>query len=102
MDEIYELAEISESNGRWLAGHITQLPQFCLIRHETLGEGQFIEEKSPGRLRCSFMDDNGTFEIILSAIEIEVFQYNLSREERHAKTDLIEKRYEHLKERASP
>jgi len=94
MEEIRGLDSLNPSNGKWVSGHKINAEKSDMIKHSELGEGQFLQEKPLGRFTCRFSDENGSFDTILPASEVEVFVFNLSRGERIRKSDLIQKRYE--------
>ena len=90
------LARIDEPsvvNGVWHSA-TTRLPRRAhVIRHQELGSGQFVAELKVGQLRCRFLDDEGTYDVVLPANQIEWFEYFRSREERQKLSEMAWDRY---------
>lgn len=63
------------ANGKWHQAVLMAPRKAEPVRHDHFGEGQFISELGRGRLRCRFLDEDGTFDISLKATEVEFFRY---------------------------
>lgn len=74
----------SQRTGQWLP--LTQWePAKCdLVRHAKYGEGQVMARQALGRYLCSFVGEDGSFEMVCPAVDLEGFRYFRSREERIA------------------
>lgn len=85
--------EPSGANGVWHSA-TTRLPRRVdLVRHGEFGEGQFIAEPRIGKLRCRFLDDEGTYDVVVPTNQIEWFEYFRSREERQRLSEMAWERY---------
>ena len=82
----------SERNGKWHS--VVQVPpeQTDLIRHATMGVGQLVRVLSLGRYLCCFLINGETTEAECRAVDIEVYRYHKTREERLAASEIIRTR----------
>jgi hypothetical protein len=88
--EIARIETPSEHTGRWISGLETVPRKGQLVSHAEFGYGDLIEETSPGKWACRFIcqDDSGEavfVDRIINAVDLTVFEYNLSVEQRRQK-----------------
>lgn len=88
--EIARLETPSEHTGQWVNVLHTVPHRGQLVSHAAFGCGDLIEEASPGRWSCRFIDrddsDKAVFvDRICNAVDLTVFEYNLSVEQRRQK-----------------
>ena len=90
---IAHIDEPSGANGFWHSA-TTRLPRRAdLVRHQKFGSGQFVAELRIGKLRCRFLDDEGTYDVVVPANQIEWFEHFRSREERQTLSEMAWVRY---------
>ena len=86
-------SEPSVVTGVWHSATIRSPYRADLVRHGEFGEGQFVAELKVGQLRCRFLDDEGTYDVVVPANQIEWFEYFRSREERQKLSEMAWDRY---------
>lgn len=79
----------SERTGVWRSATNRSPLRADIVRHAEFGEGQFVAELRAGKLRCRFLDDEGTYDVVVPANQIEWFEYFRSREERQRQSEIV-------------
>lgn len=88
----YRKAVEATETGEWLAVTVHQPNRTDLVRHASYGEGQMLTETKLGKYLCTFVNEDGSFDVECSAVELDTFRYDRTRSERIAAQDRIRDR----------
>lgn len=92
-EELDRLNETSVANGEWVSATRHPVQRANLVRHADFGIGQAVQQTAIAKYRCSFLDEEGSFDLDCSASELQVFRYHVTREERIRAGDRLQKNF---------
>lgn len=85
----YGRAKEATESGRWVPVLSREPERLDLVRHPDHGEGQMVRPTRLGRYLCSFVNEDGSFEVECPAASLEAFRFDLSREQMIAKQERL-------------